>query len=59
MTKLSDFNTLLVLADNSQKQANLMQEFNMEKEHFVETGRSSFFGDYLYDQIVPENHFFA
>jgi len=29
----------------------------MEKEHFVETGRSSFFGDYLYDQIVPENHF--
>jgi IS5 family transposase len=29
----------------------------MEKEHFIETGRSSFFGDYLYDQIVPEAHF--
>jgi transposase, IS5 family len=29
----------------------------MEKERFVETGRSSFFGDYLYDQIVPEAHF--
>lgn len=29
----------------------------MEKERFVETGRSSFFGDYLYDLIVPEGHF--
>jgi transposase len=29
----------------------------MEIERFVETGRSSFFGDYLYDQIVPEDHF--
>jgi len=29
----------------------------MEKEHFVETERCSLFGDYLYDQIVPENHF--
>jgi len=29
----------------------------MEKEHFVETGRDSFFGEYLYDQIVPEDHF--
>jgi len=29
----------------------------MEKERFVETGKSSFFGDYLYDQIVPEDHF--
>lgn len=29
----------------------------MEKERFVETGKSSFYGDYLYDQIVPENHF--
>jgi len=26
-----------------------MQEFDMEKEHFVEMGKSSFFGDYLYD----------
>ena len=29
----------------------------MERERFVETGKSSFYGDYLYDQIVPENHF--
>jgi transposase, IS5 family len=29
----------------------------MEQARFVETGRSSFFGDYLYDQIVPEGHF--
>lgn len=29
----------------------------MEKERFVETGRSSFFSDYLYDQIVSEDHF--
>jgi transposase len=29
----------------------------MEKERFVETGGNSFFGDYLYDQIVPEDHF--
>jgi hypothetical protein len=29
----------------------------MEIERFVETGRSSFFGDYLYDQIVPADHF--
>jgi hypothetical protein len=29
----------------------------MEKERFVETGKSSFFGDYLYDQIVPKDHF--
>jgi len=31
----------------------------MEKEHFVETGSSSFFGDYLYDQIVSEDHFYV
>jgi IS5 family transposase len=30
---------------------------DMEKEHFVETGRDSFFGEYLYDQIVPKDHF--
>lgn len=29
----------------------------MEKEHFVETGSSLFFGNYLYDQIMPEDHF--
>ena len=27
------------------------------KEYFGEIGRGSCFGDYLYDQIVPENHF--
>jgi hypothetical protein len=29
----------------------------MEKPHFVETGSSSFFGEYLYDQVVPQDHF--
>jgi IS5 family transposase len=29
----------------------------MEKPRFVETGSGSFFGDYLYDQVVPEHHF--
>ena len=29
----------------------------MEKERFAETGRSSFFGDYGYDRIVPAGHF--
>ena len=29
----------------------------MEKGHFIETGRDSFYGDYLYDLIVPEDHF--
>ena len=29
----------------------------MEKQHFVETGSSSFFGEYLYDQVVPADHF--
>jgi IS5 family transposase len=29
----------------------------MEKERFVETGSSSFFGEYLYDQVVPARHF--
>ena len=33
------------------------QESDMEKGHFVETGRDSFYGDYLYDQIVPKDHF--
>ena len=47
----------MVIEDNDYKQANLIQESDMEKERFVETGKSSFFGDYLYDQIVPEDHF--
>lgn len=25
---------------------------------FVETGKGSFFGDYIYDQVVPKGHFF-
>jgi len=29
----------------------------MGKERFVETGENSFFGDYIYDQIVPQAHF--
>lgn len=29
----------------------------MEKQRFVETGSSSFFGEYLYDQVVPAEHF--
>jgi transposase, IS5 family len=29
----------------------------MERERFVETGSSSFFGAYLYDQVVPQDHF--
>ena len=29
----------------------------MEQKRIVETGRSSLFGDYLYDQVVPRDHF--
>ncbi len=29
----------------------------MSKERFQSTGKSSFFGDYLYDRIIPQNHF--
>lgn len=29
----------------------------MEQTRFVETGRGTFFGDYLYDQVVPQDHF--
>ena len=29
----------------------------MEQQRFAETGRDSFFGDYLYDQVVPQDHF--
>ena len=28
----------------------------MSKERFQSTGKSSFFGDYLYDRIVPQKH---
>ena len=30
----------------------------MAGERFRETGTSSFWGDFVYDQVVPENHFF-
>jgi len=29
----------------------------MEKQRFVETGEHSFYGEYVYDQIVPTDHF--
>ena len=29
----------------------------METPRFKETGRDTFFGDYLYDQVVPQDHF--
>ncbi len=29
----------------------------MEKQCFIETGSSSFFGEFLYDQVVPQGHF--
>jgi len=29
----------------------------MERQRFVETGSNSFYGDYLYDQMVPQDHF--
>jgi len=29
----------------------------MEQERYKETGRGSFYGDYLYEQLVPESHF--
>ncbi|MFZ3070235.1 MAG: hypothetical protein WA110_03825 [Anaerolineaceae bacterium] len=34
-----------------------MEEDKMERERFVETGEHSFYGEYLYDQIVPQEHF--
>lgn len=29
----------------------------MDNPRFVETGKSSFFGEYIYDQVVPQGHF--
>ena len=29
----------------------------MEKKRYQETGEQSFFGEYLYDRVVPEDHF--
>jgi len=32
-------------------------EPEMENPRSKETGRDTFFGDYLYDQVVPQDHF--
>jgi hypothetical protein len=37
--------------------AYFLKEQTMERQRFVETGRDSFFGDYLYNQVVPQEHF--
>ena len=29
----------------------------MEQQRYVETGNNSFYGEYLYDQVVPQDHF--
>jgi IS5 family transposase len=29
----------------------------MEKKRYIETGEQSFFGEYLYERVVPEDHF--
>lgn len=29
----------------------------METQRYVETGSHSFYGEYLYDQIMPQDHF--
>jgi IS5 family transposase len=29
----------------------------MEQPRYIETGKSSFFGEYVYDQIIPADHF--
>jgi Transposase domain (DUF772) len=29
----------------------------MEHQRYVETGSNSFYGEYLYEQIVPQDHF--
>jgi IS5 family transposase len=32
-------------------------EPSMEQQRYADTGSNSFFGDYLYDQVVPRGHF--
>lgn len=34
-----------------------MKISGMENQRFVEPSQGSFFGDYLYDQVVPADHF--
>ena len=29
----------------------------MDQQRYVETGSNSFYGEYLYDQVVPQEHF--
>jgi len=29
----------------------------MEQQRYVDTGSNSFFGEYLYNQVVPQGHF--
>ena len=29
----------------------------MEQQRYIETGNQSFFGEYLYDQVIPAEHF--
>ena len=31
---------------------------DMAQEHFIETGEHTFYGEYIYDQIIPQDHFF-
>lgn len=33
------------------------EEQEMEKKRFVEREAAHFFGDYLYDRVVPQQHF--
>jgi len=30
----------------------------IESERYAETGKQSFFEDYLYDTVIPKEHFF-
>lgn len=30
----------------------------MDQERYAETRNQSFYGDYLYDMVVPQDHFF-
>jgi len=34
-----------------------VENAQMEQPRFEETGQNSFFGDFLYSQVVSENHF--
>jgi hypothetical protein len=39
--------------------ASQTRDAKMEQTRFVETGNSTLFGEYLYDQVIPQDHFFA